>query len=252
MRKKKNKKSDNYYLVIPARYHSKRLPGKPLVDICGKPMIIRTYERCRKVVPASKIIVATDDKRIKKVCENYEIRTVMTSKSCLTGTDRVAEISKKFKADFYVNVQGDEPICDISDLKKLIKYAKKYPKKIINGYTEIKNKKLFFSPHIPKVVFRNDGRLLYQSRASIPTTKEKKFIKSWRQVCIYSIPRKPLIAFLKYGKKTVLESMEDCELIRFLELGYEIKLIKMSDKSISVDTLETLRQVRKIVSLGKH
>ena len=126
-----------YYLVIPARYKSKRLPGKPLLDICGVPMIIRTFRQCEKIIPKSKIIVATDDTRIKKVCETEKINTVMTSKKCLTGTDRIAEIAKKFKAKFYLNVQGDEPICNISDLKKLLVFAKKYPNTIINGYTKI-------------------------------------------------------------------------------------------------------------------
>jgi 3-deoxy-manno-octulosonate cytidylyltransferase (CMP-KDO synthetase) len=236
-----------YYLVIPARYNSKRFPGKPLVDICGVPMIIRTYNQCKKVVPESKILVATDDKRIKKVCDNEKINVIMTSKKCLTGTDRIAEVAKKFKADFYLNVQGDEPICNPADIKKLFNTAKKFPKTIINGYTEIKDKKLFNSGHIPKVVFRLDGRLLYQSRAPIPTTKDKKFIKSWRQVCIYSLPYKSLIAFKSVHNKTPLEKLEDCELLRFLELGHEVKMIKMSDKSISVDTKENLNEVIKKV-----
>ena len=123
----------------------------------------------------------------------------------------------------------------------------KFPKLIINGYTQIKDKKLFYSGHIPKLVFRNDGRLLYQSRAPIPTTKDKKFVKSWRQVCIYSLPYKPLMEFYSTKKKTQLESMEDCELLRFLELGYEIKMIRMSDKSISVDTKQSLNEVRRII-----
>ena len=111
-----------------------------------------------------------------------------------------------------------------------------YPSKIINGYTKITNKKDLYSGHIPKVVFRNDGRLLYQSRAPIPKTKEKKYVYAWRQVCIYSLPYKSLKVFSSIRKKTPLESMEDCELLRFLELGQEIKMINMSNKSISVDT----------------
>jgi len=210
-------------------------------------MIIRTYNQCKKVVPESKILVATDDQRIKKVCQDVKINTVMTSKRCLTGTDRVAEVAKKLKADFYLNIQGDEPICNPTDIKKLLIAAKNNPKKIINGYTEIKDKKLFYSGHIPKLVFRKDGRLLYQSRAPIPTTKDKKFVKSWRQVCIYSLPYKPLIKFSSVKNKTPLEALEDCELLRFLELGYEIKMIKMSDKSVSVDTKESLKEVRKII-----
>jgi len=236
-----------YYLVIPARYNSKRLPGKPLMDICGIPMIIRTYNQCKKIVDKSKILIATDDKRIQKVCEKEKIKVVMTSKKCLTGTDRIAEVAKRFKADFYLNVQGDEPICNPVDIKKLLITAKKYPKTIINGYTAIKDKELFFSGHIPKVVFRKDGRLLYQSRAAIPTTKDKKFIKAWRQVCIYSLPYKSLVAFKSVKTKTPLEQLEDCELLRFLELGHEIKMIKMSDKSIAVDTKKNLKDVINII-----
>ena len=235
----------NYYLVIPARYSSKRFPGKPLVNICGIPMIIRTFNQYKKVVPISKILVATDDKRIRRVCEENKIKVVMTSKNCLTGTDRIAEVSKKFKANFYLNVQGDEPLCNPSDLKKLLRFAIKNPNKIINGYTEIKDIRLFKSGHIPKVVFRKDGRLLYQSRAPIPTTKNKKFIKAWRQVCIYSFPYKLLKKFNSIKKKTPLEKIEDCELLRFLEIGYEIKMIKMSDKSIAVDTKKNLNEVIK-------
>ncbi len=234
-----------YYLVIPARYGSKRFPGKPLVNICGIPMIIRTFNQCKKVVPISKILVATDDNRIKKVCEKNKVKVIMTSKNCLTGTDRIAEVSKKIKANFYLNVQGDEPLCNPSDLKKLLRFAFKNPNKIINGYTEIKDARLFKSGHIPKVVFRKDGRLLYQSRAPIPTTKNKKFIKAWRQVCIYSFPYKLLKKFNSIKKKTPLEKIEDCELLRFLEIGYEIKMIRMSDKSIAVDTKKNLNEVIK-------
>ena len=237
----------DYILVIPARYASKRLPGKPLLDICGVPMIVRTFQQCLKVIPREKIIVATDDKRILNVCNKFDIKSLLTSKFCLTGTDRIAEVSKKIKAKVYLNVQGDEPICNPKDLKKLLLYSYRYPKHIINGYTEIKDKKLFYSVHIPKVVFRKDGRLLYQSRSPIPSTKNKKFVKAWRQVCIYSLPYNSLKIFSKFKKKTMLESIEDCELLRFLELGLDIKLIKMSDQSIAVDTMANLKEVRKLI-----
>ena len=236
----------SYIIVIPARYKSTRLPGKPLIKIKGVPMIKRTFLRCLMVVDRKKIYVATDNKKIFNYCKRENMNPIMTSSKCLTGTDRIAEVAKKIKVDFYINVQGDEPICNIRDLKKLIITAKKYPKEVINGYTEIKNKKLFYSPHIPKVVFRKDGRLLYQSRAPIPLTKKKQFIKAWRQVCIYSLPYKLLMKF-KSNKKTILESIEDCELMRFIELGYEVKLIKMSNKSISVDTIDDLKRVARFI-----
>jgi 3-deoxy-manno-octulosonate cytidylyltransferase (CMP-KDO synthetase) len=236
-----------YYLVIPARYNSKRFPGKPLIDICGIPMIIRTYNQCKKVVPKSKILIATDDKRIQKVCEKEKINVIMTSKKCLTGTDRVAEVAKKFKADFYLNIQGDEPLCNPTDIKKLLTAAKKNPKTIINGYTDIKEKKQFYSPNIPKAVFDNKENLLYMSRSPIPINKKQKFVKAWRQVCIYSFPYKSLKIYTSVKKKTTLESIEDLELNRFLELGYQVKMLKMSNKSVAVDTKEDLVKVRKLV-----
>ncbi len=240
-----------YYLIIPARFKSKRLPGKPLKDICGIPMIIRTFEQCEKIIDRKKIIVATDNKKIKNLCEKYKIQVIMTSSKCLTGTDRVAEVAKKLRADFYLNVQGDEPLCNPLDIKKILLSAKKYPNSIINGYTSIKNKNEFFSPNIPKVIFRNNGNLLYQSRAPIPTTKKKKFIKAWRQVCIYSLPHKSLMMFEQQKKKTTIENIEDLELLRFLELGFEVKMIKMSNVSVSVDTISSLNLVRKILRKKK-
>ncbi len=237
----------NYLLVIPARYGSKRLEGKPLLDIGGIPMIIRTFNQCAKAVHRSKIIVATDDKRIQKICELKKINTIMTSKKCLTGTDRIAEVAKKIKRDFYINVQGDEPYCNPNDIKKIIKYAKKNPNQIINGFTEIKDKKLFYSPSIPKVVFDNNFNLIFMSRSPIPSNKKKQFIKAWRQVCIYSFSYQSLKNYTSVKKKTVLESIEDLELNRFLELGYQVKMLKMSNKSIAVDTKEDLIKVRKFV-----
>ena len=184
----------DYLLVIPARYASKRLPGKPLLDIKGIPMIIRTFNQCVKAVPRSKILVATDDKRIKKICELKNINTIMTSKKCLTGTDRIAEVAKKIKKNFYINVQGDEPICNPKDIIKIIKYAKKNPDLIINGFTEIKEKKQFYSPNTPKVVFDNNYNLMYMSRSAIPSNKKKTINKSL-ETSVY------ILVFLQIAKK---------------------------------------------------
>ena len=106
---------------------------------------------------------------------------------------------------------------------------------------------MFNSPNVPKVVFDKNENLLYMSRAAIPSNKKKNFIKSWRQVCIYSFPYKSLKIFTSVKKKTKLESIEDLESNRFLELGYDVKMLKMSDKSIAVDTKEDLVKVRKLV-----
>ena len=233
----------NFLLVIPARYNSKRLPGKPLIDIKGIPMVLRTYNQCKKAVHPSKILIATDHKKIFRLCEKKNINVIMTSKKCLTGTDRIAEVAKKIKKKFYINVQGDEPICNPSDIKKIISYAKKYPNSVINGFTEIKDLNTFNSPHVPKVIFRNNGDLIYMSRAPIPSNKKKRLTKAWRQVCIYSFPYKSLKFFSNLKKKTPLEKIEDLELNRFIEIGHKVKMIKLSNKSIAVDTKDDLKKV---------
>ena len=233
-----------YIVVIPARYKSKRLPGKPLANIGGLPMIVRTYNQCAKVINKDKIIVATDSLKIKKVCDQYKIKSIITSNRCLTGTDRVAEVAKKIKCSFYINVQGDEPFFNPNDLKMLIKEAKKKPKEVINGYAEIKDRKLFFSSSIPKVVFDKKSYLLYMSRGPIPSNKASDFIKAWRQVCAYSFPRKALFDFAKTKNKTPIESLEDIEILRFLEQGYKVKMIKMSNKSLAVDNTEDLEKAK--------
>ena len=233
-----------YIIVIPARFKSKRLPGKPLANIGGLPMIVRTYNQCKKVVSKNKIIVATDSLKIKNVCNEYNIKSIITSNKCLTGTDRVAEVAKKIKCNFYINVQGDEPFFNPNDLKVLIKEAEKKPNEVINGYTEIKNKKLFFSSSIPKVVFDKNGYLLYMSRGPIPSNKALEFKKAWRQVCAYSFPRKALIDFTKTKNKTPIELLEDIEILRFLENGYKVKMIKMSNKSLAVDNNEDLEKAK--------
>ena len=233
-----------YIVVIPARYKSKRLPGKPLANIGGLPMIVRTYNQCAKVVNKDKIIVATDSLKIKKVCDQYKIKSIITSNRCLTGTDRVAEVAKKIKCSFYINVQGDEPFFNPNDLKMLIKEAKKKPNEVINGYAEIRDRKLFFSSSIPKVVFDKKSYLLYMSRGPIPSNKASDFIKAWRQVCAYSFPRKALFDFAKTKNKTPIESLEDIEILRFLEQGYKVKMIKMSNKSLAVDNTEDLEKAK--------
>jgi 3-deoxy-manno-octulosonate cytidylyltransferase (CMP-KDO synthetase) len=214
-------------------------------------MIVRTYRQCIKVVPAELVYVATDDDNIRAVCEKHGIQVVMTAKNCLTGTDRVAEVAQKIEADTYINVQGDEPVFNPSDLTELISAAEKNPKDVINGYCSIKDEVMFRSGSVPKVVMRADGRLLYMSRAPIPTSKGLTFVKSWRQVCAYAFPNKALEAFSSRTSKTELEEIEDIEILRFLELGWDIRMVAMSDLSVSVDNPEDIiRAEAAIRSLG--
>lgn len=223
-------------VVIPARYESSRLPGKPLIELCGVPMIVRTYQQCAKAVDAESIYVATDDLRIKHVCEQYGIQVVMTSSDCLTGTDRIAEVAKSVNADIYINVQGDEPLFDPEDLKAMLAAAGEHPNEVLNGYCAIGSEEQYRSRTIPKVVMREDRRLLYMSRAPIPTNKSHAYVKAWRQVCAYAFPKKSLEAFAERTSKTELEQIEDIEILRFLEMGWEVRMIPLSTMSIAVDT----------------
>ena len=242
----------DYVVVIPARYESSRLPGKPLIVLKGKSMLLRTFERCVLAVDANLIYVATDDKRIVKHCEDFGIQVVLTSKNCLTGTDRVAEFSNVIDSKTYINVQGDEPIIDPSDILEVIKVSKAYRQDVINGYTPIKTDAYYKSLSIPKVVFRPDGRLLYMSRSPIPGNKLGGFKKSWRQICVYAFPKEALTEFSKQNKKTTLEKEEDIEILRFLELGYEVRMIQLSGNSIAVDTPEDAEKVRSLLEEKKQ
>jgi 3-deoxy-manno-octulosonate cytidylyltransferase (CMP-KDO synthetase) len=233
----------NYCVIIPARYQSTRLPSKPLIDLCGIPMVVRTYQQCIKACPAEKVYVATDDERIRATCELNGIQVIMTSSDCLTGTDRIAECTKYIDADIFINVQGDEPLFNPKDLEILICNVEKHPGEVLNGYCEITDESLFRSASIPKVVFRPDGRLLYMSRSPIPSNKEHGFEKAWRQVCAYAFPRKALIDFTSVSEKTKLESIEDIEILRFLELGWEVRMLELSSDSIAVDTPEDIQRV---------
>jgi 3-deoxy-manno-octulosonate cytidylyltransferase (CMP-KDO synthetase) len=245
------RRNSNFIVVIPARFGSKRLPGKPLKKILGVPMVIRTSMQCLKVVKRSQLIVATDDIRIQKCCKKYSINSMLTSKKCKTGTDRVAEVAKKIKVKNYINVQGDEPIFNPIDLKNMIKHAKKNRNKILLGYTKIENKINIGNKNIPKVVFDKNENLLYASRNPIPFVNLNKSYKSWRQVLVYSFPRVEVLKFYNMRKKTFLEEKEDIEILRFLEIGSQVKLVKMTNKSHPVDTMKDLHQVERFLNNEK-
>ena len=233
----------SYAVVIPARLASTRLPNKPLIDILGESLIGRTYGQVIKAVQPDKVFVLTDDELIEKHCIEKGIQVVMTSKDCLTGTDRVAEFALKSNFDYYINVQGDEPLMNPIDIERIVKEIKNGSEDIINGYAEIDSEEDYRSLTIPKVVFRPDGRLLYMSRTAIPGNKKNEFVKAFKQVCIYAFPKKALLNFYHSKSKTFLENIEDIEILRFLELGYEVKMLELSKDSIAVDVEEDIKKV---------
>lgn len=247
-------KKKNFILVIPARMKSSRLPGKPLLLIKGLPMIIRTCRQCAKAISKNLIYVATDNKKIKKKCEEYGFNSIITKKKCLTGTDRVAEIAKKIIAKYYINIQGDEPIFDPKDILKLVKMIKKTPKDVLLGYAKIKKMGDYFNPNKPKVLFDREKNLIYAYRK--PTQLLQKLNikkkKPFRGVWAYCFPREKLILFSKLNKKTPLEEKEDIEILRFLELGINVKVVKMSEKSYAVDVKKDIKKVEGLLSNGRN
>ena len=239
-------------IVIPARFKSKRFPGKPLAKINNKEMIIWVAQTCKNVAAKSNVIIATDDMRIKKTVSKFGFNAIMTSKNCSTGTDRVAEVSKKIKADIYINVQGDEPLIKNTDIKKIISAKIKFPNHVICGYSNLLKNEKKENINIPKVITNIHNDLIYMSRSPLPGKKDlKKNIKIqyYKQVCIYAFNRKELEDYKKFGKKSILEISEDIEILRFFEINKKIKMVKIKNKSIAVD-LKT--DIKKVVQFIKN
>tara|TARA_B100000767_G_C19680859_1_gene499516 strand:- start:125 stop:853 length:729 start_codon:yes stop_codon:yes gene_type:complete len=232
-------------IVIPARYKSSRFPGKPLAKLLDKPMIQWVAELSSKVVGQENVFIATDNDEIFNTITQVGYKAIMTSEKCLTGTDRLAEVAQKIKADIYVNVQGDEPLVNPTDIQKIIDTKKKYFNEVINGYTNIEKDEDPNSVNKPKVVFTEDERLIYISRKAIPGFKEKKNKTSayYKQVCIYAFNRKELLKYGNYKGKSMLEQSEDIEILRFLEWGKTIRLVKTSTGSLAVDEPEDIEKV---------
>ncbi len=238
---------EKYAVVIPARYNSSRFPGKPLANLCGKPMIQHVWERCCQAVGADKVYVATDNDEIERVVLKIGGSIIRTSSECLTGTDRLAEANKTLDCDFIVNVQGDEPMISPSDIKTIVETYKNGDGSILNAMCRITEQTEFFSLTVPKVVFDQYGKLLYMSRAGIPLTKEGEFNYGFKQVCIYAFSKEQLSFFASKNKKSELESVEDIEILRFLESGYDIKMIEVSSGSIAVDVPEDLKKAEILI-----
>lgn len=239
-----------FVIVIPARLKSTRLPEKPLVDILGQSMIKRTYNQCIKAVASSLVYVATDDKKIYDHCIANEMQVVMTSEDCLTGTDRVAEFANQIDAEYYINVQGDEPLVNPEDILLMVNAIKEFEGEVINGYAPLNSVEDYQSRSVPKLVFREDKRLLFMSRSPIPGNKADRFIEAFRQICIYGFPKRSLELFASRTEKSFFENIEDIEILRFLEMGVEVRMIEMSQDSIAVDHPEDVLKVIKRLTNG--
>ena len=238
----------NACVVIPARYKSSRLPGKPLIKLLNKEMIIWVAEISADAVGKENVFVATDDERISSIVNNYGFKHIMTNSELLTGTDRVAAASINLNYDIFVNVQGDEPLVNPKDILRSIEYKKKFPQSIVNSYCFLNANEKVCNKNIPKVITNENEDLIYISRAVIPNSKNEILdhnIIYKKQVCIYSYLKNDLNQFLSFGRKSYLENIEDIEILRFFELGRNIKMFETITPSLAVDVFSDISNVEK-------
>ncbi|MBN1867150.1 3-deoxy-manno-octulosonate cytidylyltransferase [Candidatus Sumerlaeota bacterium] len=247
--------------VIPARYGSVRFPGKPLVELAGKPLVVHVVDRAREARTVDDAIVATDDERILRAVEAHGGRAVMTSPDCPTGTDRIAEAVAQFpEADAIVNVQGDEPLMPPDAIDRAVDALRADPDCAVStAMIRIAREEDFLSPHVVKVVCDPSGRALYFSRSPIPNLSRiaeksedgQSAIRNpqsavFKHFGLYVYRREALLEFVKMPQ-TPLEKIEKLEQLRFLENGMTIRVVETTRDSIGVDTPEDLEEARRIL-----
>ena len=231
-------------LVIPARFGSTRLPGKPLKKIGDKTLIQRVYERAKKV-NCSKTIIATDDKRIMRHCLVNKMDCIMTKKSHLTGSDRASEISKKYNYQWVLNLQGDEPLINVNDVKNLIRKTLSLYKKQKFSVATLYFKKKENNKHNP-----NEARLLLNKNNEVIIFTRKKIIESFKEkdylkhIGIFLYRKKFLEKFSKL-KNRFLEKDQSLEQLRVIENGYKIVAFRAKGMTTGVDNYKDLCDVRK-------
>lgn len=236
--------------IIPARYKSTRFEGKPLADICGKPMVWYVYNQAKKVNSFAEVYVATDDERILDVCNKYNIKCIMTSDKHKTPTDRIYEVSEKIEADYYVSINGDEPLIDVKTIQSII------PKKEINDLyvaniiTSINDPVEVIDFTNLKVVTNDKGEGIYISRSPIPYPKGSMNCIYKKHVGVYCFNKKALKFYVETARGN-LECIEDIDLLRYIENHKKINFIDIDCKTLSVDTPKDLNRIIDIVKKEK-
>ena len=233
--------------VIPARYASTRLPGKPLKDVAGKPMICRVYDRASQAKTLSGVVVATDDERILRAVEDHGGRAMMTAKDHPTGTDRLAEVAEAYPdVDLIINVQGDEPLIEPSLIDELGRaFDGDAELQMATVMTPMEDEVEQKNPNNVKVVTDKNGCALYFSRSLLPYPRNDAGTPVYKHIGIYAYRRDFLLAYAKMAP-TPLERTESLEQLRALENGYKIKCIRTNARFVGVDTPEDLAKVNEI------
>jgi 3-deoxy-manno-octulosonate cytidylyltransferase (CMP-KDO synthetase) len=243
-------------VIIPARYASTRFPGKPLADLCGKPMIQWVCERSASCVSVDRVIVATDDERIAAAVRAFGVEVALTRTDHATGTDRLAEVAANLDDELIVNVQGDEPLIDPAMIEAAVKplladdaIPMGTLKAPLTSLEEYRN------PNVVKVVTDQQGFALYFSRAPIPyprdlgTQLEQRWdeLATARHIGLYVYRRDFLLRYPQLSA-TPLEQQESLEQLRALEHGYRIRVAATELLGQGVDTPEDLDRVRSILA----
>lgn len=239
--------------VIPARYRSSRFPGKPLVDICGKPMIYYVYQQALKVPEFDAVYVATDDEQIKAACDEYQMNVIMTSDKHETGSDRVAEVAQKVEGDLFINVQGDEPVINPEMIREVISIFTEDESVYFGSLKkEITDPDEIQATSTVKVVTDDNGDALYFSRSVIPSNiKDGTLARVFRHVGIYAYKRDFLKTFTEM-EQTELELGEGIEPLRAMQKGYKIRLKETEYSSIGVDLPEHVAKVEEIIRANRR
>ena len=231
--------------IIPARWESYRFPGKPLVDIQGVPMIVRTAQRTLLANKVNHVVVATDDRRIVDVCDTYNIASVMTSSVHLTGTDRVVEASRLLSVKNVVNVQGDEPLIEPETIDAVIQGVENDELAMVSNAACPLPKGDEDNPNVVKVVMTQQRRVMYISRFSIPYAWGKP-VDRLRHMGLYAFCGDALEKYASY-KPGPLETQERIEMFRFLENGDPIALVQVPPSPPAVDMPEDLVRIQDFV-----
>ncbi len=237
--------------VIPSRWGSTRLPGKSLIEICGKPLVQWVVEAAGRAKLIDELLVATDDKRIVDAVEASGVRAVMTSPDHPSGTDRIAEAIAGVDGDIVINIQGDEPLLDAGLLDNLARRMMDEEQwDMATAATPIDNSDDIKRSSVVKVVVSENGQALYFSRAGIPFVRDDDFVIPddlyMRHLGVYAYRREFLERLVK-TPPCLLERAEKLEQLRALYIGCRMLVIKTEDVGIGVDTPEDVEMVERII-----
>lgn len=238
--------------IIPARYKSSRFEGKPLALIEGKPMIMWVYDSVKMSQLFDEVYIATDDERIESVASGYGANVKMTSEKISCGTERckavVESLEKEGKCfDVVVNIQGDEPLIQKEQIKKVLEGFNDVEVDVVTLYKQIENSKDIEDENVVKVVFSKTNRALYFSRSVVPFNRDRVDANYYKHIGIYGYKTDVLKRICNLPESS-LEKTEKLEQLRWLENDYKIKVVQTHIDSIGVDTVEDLENVKRIIN----